>query len=77
MKAAEENRIRQNMIIKAEGVFRDQEQSMQREREQSKSEQRNSLERIARLEHEQALLNAAATSVPVEREQNKKKEKEI
>eukprot|EP00975_Prorocentrum_lima_P003622 790975-Prorocentrum_lima.AAC.1 len=64
MKAAEENRIRQDMITKAEGVFRDQEQSMQREREQSKSEQRNSIERIARLEHEQALLNAAATSVP-------------
>eukprot|EP00975_Prorocentrum_lima_P058988 12369319-Prorocentrum_lima.AAC.1 len=47
MKAVEENRIRQNMIAEAEDVFRNQEQGMQREREQSKSDQRNSMERIA------------------------------
>eukprot|EP00975_Prorocentrum_lima_P001060 224492-Prorocentrum_lima.AAC.1 len=76
MKAVEENRIRQNMIAEAEDVFRNQEQSMQREREPSKSDQRNSMERIARLEHEQALLSAAATSVPVDREKNRQEEKE-
>eukprot|EP00975_Prorocentrum_lima_P009109 1940182-Prorocentrum_lima.AAC.1 len=35
MKAAEENRIRHNLIAEAQDVFRNQEQSMQREREQS------------------------------------------
>eukprot|EP00975_Prorocentrum_lima_P066874 12911747-Prorocentrum_lima.AAC.1 len=64
MKAADENRMRQHTIAEAQGVFRDQEHNMQKEREQSRSDQRKSMERIARLEQEQALLSAAATSVP-------------
>eukprot|EP00975_Prorocentrum_lima_P044817 9388931-Prorocentrum_lima.AAC.1 len=47
IKAAEENQMRQHLMTEAQGVFKDQEHNIQKEREQGKSDQRISLERIA------------------------------